>query len=74
MSIKDWLKRAEQQLAAAGIGSARLDAVILLEDEFKKDRGWLLAHPEAEISISRGKRLGSKLKKRLRHLPPTTLS
>jgi release factor glutamine methyltransferase len=69
MSIKDWLKRAEQQLAAAGIGSARLDALILLEDEFKKDRGWLLAHPEAEISISRGKRLGSKLKKRLRHLP-----
>jgi release factor glutamine methyltransferase len=68
-SVKGWLKRAQKQLEVAGIGSARLDALILLEDEFKKDRGWLLAHPETEISISRGKRLDYKLKKRLKHLP-----
>jgi release factor glutamine methyltransferase len=69
MSIKDWIKSAQEKLDKAGIGSARLDALILLEDEFKKDRGWLLAHPETEISISRGKRLDAKLKRRLRHLP-----
>jgi release factor glutamine methyltransferase len=69
MKIKNWLKHAQAELTKAGIGSARLDALILLEDEFKKDRAWLLANQEVEISITRSKRLNSKLKKRLKHLP-----
>jgi methylase of polypeptide subunit release factors len=40
MKIKNWLKHAQAELSNAGIGSARLDALILLEDEFKKDRAW----------------------------------
>jgi len=69
MHLEDWLKIAEQQLNNAGIGSARLDALILLEDELRKERGWLLAHPELEISKTALKRLNSKLKKRATHLP-----
>jgi release factor glutamine methyltransferase len=69
MKINEWLKNAEQQLDNAGIGSARLDSLILLEDVTKKDRGWLLAHQDESLSLTQLKRLGSRLKKREKHLP-----
>lgn len=69
MKIEQWLKNATKRLEEASIASARLDALILLEDELGKDRGWLLAHPEIEISKTSLKRLNSKLKKREEHLP-----
>jgi release factor glutamine methyltransferase len=69
MKVKDWLKRAEIQLDKAGIGSAHLDSLILLEDLVKKDRSWILAHPEESLSNVQIKRLSSRLKKREKHLP-----
>jgi HemK-like putative methylase len=54
MKVKDWLKYAEGALDKAGIGSAHLDSLILLEDEFKKDRSWLLANQDTEISTGSG--------------------
>jgi release factor glutamine methyltransferase len=69
MKINDWLKSAEHQLDKAGIGSAHLDGLILLEDVTKKDRAWLLAHPEEKLSATQIKRLTSRLKKREKHLP-----
>jgi release factor glutamine methyltransferase len=69
MKIEYWLKHAELQLNKAGVGSAHLDALILLEDEFGKERSWLLAHQDTEVSNTRSKRLNSKLKKRAKHLP-----
>ncbi len=69
MTLQVWLAQATKTLEKAGVGSAHLDALILLEDELGKDRGWLLAHPETEISKSALKRLGAKLKKRESHLP-----
>lgn len=69
MKIKAWLKQAEAQLNEAGVGSARLDALILLEDELGKDRSWVLANPDFEISKTALKRLNYKLKKRESHLP-----
>lgn len=67
--VKDWLAEATRQLQKAGIGSARLDALILLEDELDKDRSYLLAHPDLPISKTRQKRLNSKLKRRCQHTP-----
>lgn len=69
MNNEKWLKYAESRLVRAGIGSARLDALILLEDSIKKDRSWILAHPEEVISKTKLKSLDSKLKKREKHLP-----
>jgi release factor glutamine methyltransferase len=69
VKLKSWLEKSEKRLKKAGIGSARLDCLILLEDEMARDRGSLLAHPELLISQSKQKRLDSKLKKRERHLP-----
>jgi release factor glutamine methyltransferase len=69
MKIKQWVSRTESQLNEIGIGSARLDALILLEDILKKDRAWILAHQDENLSITQIKRLDSKIKKREKHLP-----
>jgi release factor glutamine methyltransferase len=69
MKIKDWLERSTGQLEEVGIGSARLDCLILLEDALDKDRSWILANPHKIISSTKLKNLSTKLKKRLAHLP-----
>jgi len=69
MKINDWLKNTEKNLAGAGVGSAHLDALILLEDITKKDRAWILAHQDEQLSLTQIKRLSSRVKKREKHLP-----
>lgn len=69
MKIKEALQYSTKRLERAGIGSARLDSLILLEDILGKERSWILAHPEIELSKTKFKRLDSKLKKREKHLP-----
>lgn len=69
MTIGKSLKLAVRQLESAGIGSARLDTLILLEDMTRKDRAWLLSHPEAEINPGQLVRLERKLARRIKHVP-----
>ncbi len=69
MKVDSWLKQAVNKLEKAGIGSARLDVLILLEDECSKDRSYVLAHPEIVLSKTRIKRLNSRLARRQKHLP-----
>src|SRR5437868_623002 len=69
MTVDQWLRLATKKLHAAGIGSARLDALILLEDELGIDRSRILATTETEISKTKQKRLDAKLKRRQKHLP-----
>lgn len=45
MTIGKWLLKATNTLKIAGINSARLDSLILLEDATNLDRSNLLAHP-----------------------------
>jgi release factor glutamine methyltransferase len=45
-----WLHNATQKLAQAGISTARLDSLVLLEDFTGKNRSWLLAHPDFVIA------------------------
>lgn len=56
-------------LENAGIGSARLDALILLEDLLNKDRSWVLAHPEYQIPKSLLRKLDRRLERRAAHVP-----
>lgn len=63
------MQQAEIKLSAAGIGSAQLDTLILLEDELQRDRAYILAHPEAQISQSHLKKLNRKLARRANHEP-----
>lgn len=69
MKLNFFLERATKKLEAANIGSARLDALILLEDILHKDRSWLLANSETELSQSQGMRLEKQLKRRANHEP-----
>jgi release factor glutamine methyltransferase len=64
-----WLTAAESELRLAGIATARLDAQVLLEDITGKDRGWLLAHPEFELSTAQAAELKKLLAQRAEHIP-----
>ena len=46
MTIADWLFSTMQKLHDAGVDSPRRDALVLLEDTIKKDRAWVVTHPE----------------------------
>jgi release factor glutamine methyltransferase len=50
MTLGEAQQGSEARLRQAGIESARLDTLILLEKVTGKARGWLMAHPEEELS------------------------
>jgi len=69
MNLGQCLSDSEKQLGQAGISSARLDVLILLEDALHKDRAWILAHPETPVSQAVAGRLSRKIERRARHVP-----
>lgn len=68
-TLKVWLKRADDKLTEANIGSARLDAQLLLAHVLKKDREWLLAHDDEKLTAAQTRKAGRLLKRRLNHEP-----
>ncbi|MET0779847.1 MAG: HemK/PrmC family methyltransferase [Candidatus Saccharimonadales bacterium] len=68
-TVGDFLKEATKTLATAGIGSARLDVMILLEDIIEKNRAYLLAHPEHALTTSQTAALHKKITQRIKHVP-----
>jgi release factor glutamine methyltransferase len=69
MKIGKILERGERRLGKAGISSARLDVLILLEDALHKDRAWVLAHPKHEVAEGTARRLERKIERRAGHVP-----
>lgn len=69
MRIDQWLSTATDKLEQAGIASARLDVLLMLEDALGKDRGWILAHSESEINHEQRNKLSRQIAKRSRHMP-----
>lgn len=69
MRVGDRLKKAVHGLKDAGIGTARLDALVLLEDVTGRDRAWLLAHPEHQMSSAEQAKLTKLLNQRAKHTP-----
>jgi release factor glutamine methyltransferase len=67
--ISEWLRLATDRLEEAGIATARLDSIVLLEDTIKRDRSWLLAHPEHVLRSIDVHKLSCSLAKRTRHEP-----
>lgn len=57
------------ELSKAGVGTARLDSLVLLEDYLGKDRAWLLAHPDTEILAVQVTELKKLLSLRTEHKP-----
>ena len=69
MTTELWLKQTANELRSAGIGTARLDALVLLEDCLHTNRAQLLAHPELTLSNTQIKVLNSWVKRRAMHEP-----
>lgn len=69
MTFGSCLQKATAKLEKAGIGTARLDTLVLLEDVTGQDRAWLLANPDAEVSTAEKAELEKLLKLRANHIP-----
>lgn len=69
MNVSQWLREAQRQLETAGIGTARLDALVLLEDVCGVDRAKLLAEPDHALTAAQQAKLAKLLKRRAAHEP-----
>ena len=69
MTVQEWLKLAEQKLSGAGVATARLDSLVLLEDVTGIDRALILANPETELTSSQQAKLTNLLNRRQNHEP-----
>ncbi|OGL29837.1 hypothetical protein A3D14_02545 [Candidatus Saccharibacteria bacterium RIFCSPHIGHO2_02_FULL_47_12] len=69
MNTNDWLVENTKWLEKAGVGTARLDCLVLLEDATGKDRAYLLAHPEFPVKGSTFHKLEKQIEKRKKHVP-----
>lgn len=68
-TVGRWLKEQTALLQAAGIDSARLDCLILLEDLTGWSRSHILAHPRKIIKDTQLLQLGHNVAKRQQHTP-----
>jgi len=69
LSIDNWLKRAVQSLNNVGIESSKLDAELILSSIFNKNRSYLHAHGDYELSKNELKKVNKMLKKRIQRYP-----
>ncbi len=69
MKISEWLRQANKKLDEAGIGTARLDSIVLLEDATSKDRSYLLANSEKIVPGSIYAKLEKQIQRRIKHEP-----
>jgi release factor glutamine methyltransferase len=67
--LKDTLRSAVDRLAAAGVGSPRMNAELLLMFTLACDRAYLFAHPERELSAEEKARYEEALTQRARGVP-----
>lgn len=69
ITINEWLQQATNLIKKAAIPSARLDALILLEDELIKDRSWIFAHDDTKLTSAQIRRLEEKVVQRTNGTP-----
>ncbi len=69
MRIGKFLKTSSRQLHQAGILTARLDCLILLEDVLGMNRARILAHDDVELTRAQTTLLTEYIKRRLHHEP-----
>ncbi len=69
MTLAEAINDAATRLTAAGIGTPRLDAEVLLRYALKRDRGWLLAHFHDRLDEELGGIFGQAVERRARREP-----
>lgn len=68
-TIAAFFRNANRTLAAAGITTARLDALVLLADALKQDKSWVIAHPEHELPAAQLTILEAQVERRAARTP-----
>lgn len=68
-AINDWIKNATVQLVGAGIGSAKLDAEIILAHTLRKSRTFLHAHGDESLTDRQIEIADARLRLRLDRTP-----
>lgn len=69
MKIADWLHSSTVFLTKHDISTARLDCLVLLADALEKDKAYVLAHPEQELTDVQAAQLKKQLDERSQHIP-----
>jgi release factor glutamine methyltransferase len=69
MNVGEFLTNGTKRLQQAGIETARLDCLVLLEDTLNKNRTRLLAHPEMKIDDEQLMYLWGAIDRRAKHEP-----
>lgn len=69
MQIKDWLANTVTTLDNAGVDAARTDCLVLLEDIIQKERSWLIAHDDTELTPAQISQLDSYVQRRVHREP-----
>lgn len=69
LPVGEFIRRSTAELETAGATSARLDVLVLLEDTLRRDRSWILAHPETKLTTGQFKRLQRQIERRAGHEP-----
>ncbi len=69
MTTGEFLNVATKKLEASGVGTARLDAMVLLEDCLNNNRTHLLAYPDLKLTTEQIVWLNSRVLRRCRHEP-----
>jgi release factor glutamine methyltransferase len=69
MKISQALAWGQETLTKSGIATARLDALVLLEDNLKLDRAHILAEPDEPASESALRLFRKQINQRAEHLP-----
>lgn len=69
MLIRDFIKDTTAAFSRVGIVSPRLDTLVLLCDELKRDKAWLLAHDDESLTGEQLLHLDAKIKRRLKREP-----
>jgi release factor glutamine methyltransferase len=68
-TIREAIAAATKFLASVGIGTARLDAELLLGYVLRRDRAWLLAHDDEPLSKFQAADFESLVSRRSEHVP-----
>jgi release factor glutamine methyltransferase len=69
MTVGDFLTDTTKTLTQAGVKTARLDCLILLEDTLGMERASIIAHPEAVLNDKDAQMLSVAITKRAQHIP-----
>ncbi|HOO89310.1 MAG TPA: peptide chain release factor N(5)-glutamine methyltransferase [Syntrophales bacterium] len=69
MNISQLLKEAEYGFSAVGLSTPGLDAEVLLAFSIDRERHYLYAHPENEVSLSEMERFRSLVARRMKREP-----